>query len=92
MDGRSVLLAATICLSLWDKKKISRIQDIHNNGKKTDDVHNESINGFNLAFWHTTCSALRGIRSALVKSKIYLGLFHVRFSYVLCEDTKEFRK
>ena len=61
MDGRSILLAATLCLSLRYKKKLTRIQYIHNNGKKIDEVHNESINGFNVAVWCITCFALRDL-------------------------------
>ena len=68
MDGRSILLTATLCLSLWDQKKFTRIQDIHNNGNKADEVHYESINDTNLAFWHITCCVLRGLQSVLVKS------------------------
>ena len=68
MDGRFILLAATIRISFRDKKRFSRVSDIHNNGKKTHEVHNESINDFNLAVWCTTCFALRNLQSDLVKS------------------------
>ena len=92
MDGRSILLAATLCLSLRYKKKLTRIQYIYNNGKKIDEVHNESVNDFDLVVWRITCFAIRDLRSVVVKSKICFSLFHVRFSYVLCENTKKFRK
>ena len=68
MDGRSILLAATICLSFGDQKKFARVYDIYNNGKKTDEVHNEPINDFNLVVWRITRFALRDLQSALVKS------------------------
>ena len=92
MDGRSILLAATICLSFGDQKKFARVYDIYNNGKKTDEVHNESINDFNLVVWRFTCLALRDLQSVLVKSKICFSLSHVGFSYVLCENKKKLRK
>ena len=92
MDGRFILLAKTLCLSLRDKKEFPRIQYILNNGKKTDEVHNESINDFNLVVWCITCFALRDLQSVLVKSKICFSFYHVRFSHVLCENKKKFRK
>ena len=92
MDGRSILLAATLCLSLWDQKKFTRIQDIHNNGNKADEVHYEPINDTNLVLWRIACVVLRGLQSVLVKSKICFSFPYVCFSYVLCENTKKFRK
>ena len=90
MDGRFILLTATLCLSLWDQEKFTRIQDIHNNGNKADEVHYESINDTNLVLWCITCFVLRGLQSVLVKSKICSSLFYVGFSYVLCENTQKF--
>ena len=92
MDGRSILLTETLCLSFWDQKKFTRIQDIHNNGKKADEVHYESINDTNLVLWYITCFVLRGLQSVLVKSKICFSLSYVCFPYVLRENTKKFRK
>ena len=92
MDGRSILLAATLCLSLWDQKKFTRIQDIHNNGHNAEEVHYEPINDTNLVLWRIACVVLRGLQSVLVKSKICFSLSHVGFSYVLCENTKKLRK
>ena len=92
MDGRSILLAKTLCLSLRDKKKFPRIQYILNNGKKTDEVHNESINDFDMVVWCITGFAPRDSQSVLVKSKVCFGLSYVSFSYVLCETSKKFRK
>ena len=92
MDGRFILLTATLCLSLWDQKKFTRIQDIHNNGNKADEVHYEPINDTNLVLWRITSVVLRGLQSVLVKSKICFSFYHVRFSHVLCENKKKFRK
>ena len=92
MDGRPILLTATICVSFWNQKQFPRIQDIYNNGNKADEVHYESINDFNLVVWRFTCRALRDLQSVLVKSKICFSLSHVGFSYVLCENTKKLRK
>ena len=92
MDGRFILLTATLCLSLWDQEKFTRIQDIHNNGNKVDEVYYESINDTNLVLWHITSFVFRGLQSVLVKSKICSSLSYVCFSYVLCENTKKFRK
>ena len=68
MDGRSILLAKTLCLSLRDKKELPRIQYILNNGKKTDEVHNESINDFDMVVWRFTCFEPRDLQSVMVKS------------------------
>ena len=92
MDGRFILLAKTLCLSLRDKKKFPRIQYILNNGKKTDEVHNESINDFDMVVRRYTGFEPRDSQSVMVKSKICIGFSYVSFSYVLCENTKEFRK
>ena len=92
MDGRSILLAKTLCLSLRDKKEFPRIQYILNNGKKTDEVHNESINDFDMVVRRYTGFAPRDSQSVLVKSKVCFGLSYVSFSYVLCETSKKFRK
>ena len=92
MDGRFILLAKTLCLSLRDKKGFPRIQYIHNNGKKTDEVHNESINDFDMGVWRFIGFEPRDLQSVMVKSKVCVGFSHVSFSYVLFENTKEFRK
>ena len=92
MDGRSILLAATLCLSFGDKKKFSRIQDFHNNGKKIDEVYNESINDFDLVIRSITCFAIRDLQPVMVKFKICSGFSHVSFSYVLRENKKKFPK
>ena len=90
MDGRFVLLTATLCLSFRDQKKLTRIQYIYNNGKKIDEVHYESINDTYLVVWRIAGFAIRDLRSVMVKFKIYFGLSHVCFSYVLREDKKKF--
>ncbi len=90
MDGRPILLTATICVSFWNQKQFPRIQDIYNDGNKADEVHYESINDANLVLWYITCFVLRSLQSALVKSKICFSLSYVCFSYVLCENTKKF--
>ena len=92
MDGRFILFAKTLCLSLRNKKKFPRIYHILNNGKKTDEVHNESINDFNMGVRRITGFELRESQSVLVKSKVCFGLSNVSFSYVLCKNTKKFRK
>ena len=92
MDGRFILLAKTLCLSLRDKKEFPRIQYILNNGKKTDEVHNESINDFDMVVWPFIGFEPRDLHSVMVKSKVCVGFSHVSFSYVLFENTKEFRK
>ena len=68
MDGRFILLAKTLCLSLRDKKEFPRIQYILNNGKKTDEVHNESINDFDMVVWRFTGFKPRDLQSVMVKS------------------------
>ena len=75
MDGRFILFAKTLCLSLRDQKKFHRISYILNNGKKTDEVHNESINDSDMVVWRYTCFVPRDSQSVMVKSKICIGFF-----------------
>ena len=92
MDGRPVLFTTTVRLSFSDKNKFARVQDIHYNGKETDEIHNESFNDFNLVIWCITRFDLRNIQSILAKFKISFSFCYVRFSYVLRENKKKFRK
>lgn len=90
MDGRSILFTKTICLPFNKQKKFFRVQDFYNNGEKADEIYNESINGSNVAIWCSTCLVFRQSQPIMAEPKICISFLNVSFSYVLCEDKKNF--